>query len=299
MNSDATHWGGGIIVASNSDVLWTGNTTFLSNDALDGGGLFIVDPSVGAWSGTTTFKTNAVGYTGGGLVVHTSSNAFSTDATTFTSNVANRAGAVLVWSSSISWSGSTTFSHNIAYTDGGSVYATIGSNVYCNGLTTFRNNVVTAGNLGLYTFGSSQGSYANISGKITFANNIASVNGGAVFSSANPQGQDHQGVLFQSNSAGIGGAVATFGTGNNDESAAASATAFSGCHIITNTATETGGAIESAFEQEKVSSSRFENNSAGTRSRVAVVTCCVPAGLQVFLVNIRGIKLCSADILTS
>ncbi|CAN0539782.1 unnamed protein product, partial [Scytosiphon promiscuus] len=146
----------------------------------------------------------------------------------------------------VSWDGNTTFSDNIALADGGAVYATAGSTLHCQGTTAFTNNSAAAGNggaLGIYAFGSTEGSHVSISGETTFTSNVASLNGGAVFSSANQRGQDYEGVVFRSNSAAIGGAVATFGTGNNDEPEASSPTTFSRCHFIDNTATETGGAL--------------------------------------------------------
>lgn len=180
-----------------------------------------------------------------------------------------------MWASDISWTGNTTFANNVAHGDGGAVYATVGSNMHCQGVTTFRNNTSTAGNggaLGVYEFGSADGSYANISGKATFTDNVALLNGGAVFSSANRRGQNYEEVVFRSNSAAIGGAVATFGTGNNDE-VIATPTTFSRCHFINNTATETGGAVETAFGQDILTSCRFENNSAGAWFRLAVTEC--------------------------
>ena len=119
------------------------------------------------------------------------------------------------------------------------------------------------GALGIYGYDSDEDSYVNISGETTFVNNVALLHGGAIFSSSNDVGQHFEGVTFRSNSAAIGGAVATFGTGNVNE-LAAKPTMFLRCKFLMNTATETGGAVENVFEQAVIVSSYFEGNVAGT-----------------------------------
>lgn len=140
----------------------------------------------------------------------------------------------------------------------------------CHGTTTFRNNTALTQNGGavaIYGYGvfgdaSGEDPPVNIFGHTTFTNNSAFVNGGAVFSSGNPRGQYYEGVVFRSNSARIGGAVATFGTGmgNEDERFPP---IFVGCQFVSNTAIETGGAANTVFGREKFVSTRFESNIAG------------------------------------
>lgn len=214
-NNEATYWGGAVYVTDSSNISWGGYTTISNNSAQDGGGIFIYENGIGAWTGKTTFERNTANWTGGGLNVHTSSKASWTGTTTFEQDVANRGGAMWVWDSDVSWSaGNTTFADNLAHGDGGALYATINHRIVCDGHTTFRNNTAATGDggaLGLY--GSmSIASFVSISGEATFTNNTAFGNGGGVFSSANPAGQLFENVTFQSNSAGVGGAVATYGT---------------------------------------------------------------------------------------
>lgn len=275
----AGKWGGGVYMIDFSNVSWTGSTTFLNNSAMDGSGLFMRAGCVGDWSGTTSFESNRASGTGGGLNVHTSSTAYSTGVTTFTGNTANRAGAMWVWQSSVSWNGITTFSDNVAHTDGGAVYATLTHNIVARGTTIFRNNTASTGNggaLGLYGSLSSVGSNVSISGDTTFTNNTAHGSGGGIFSAANPHGQHIEGAAFLFNSARVGGAVATFGTGNDDE-CTPSPTMFSRCRFVGNHANETGGAVETAFGQEEIAYSYFESNSAGVMNGLAVARdCTVP-----------------------
>ena len=265
INNIGTARGGGAYVVDYSNVSWTGTTKFLNNSADDGGGLYMREYCVGNWSGTTTFAGNTAVVTGGGLNVHTSSKAFWTGVTAFTGNSADRAGAMWVWRSAVSWNGFTTFADNVAYSDGGALYATLNHDITARGITIFSNNTAVNGNggaLGLYGSLSGDGSDVHIAGDTTFINNSASGSGGAIFSAANPHGQHFEGVEFMFNSARVGGAVATFGTGNADE-CTPSPTIFSMCRFFGNHAFETGGAVETAFGQEEIHSSYFEGNFAG------------------------------------
>lgn len=266
IDNNATNWGGGLYMHLSSDISWTGNTIFLDNLARDGGGVMFSDYCLVAWSGTTTFAGNTVRSAGGAINLSWESVASWSGLTTFTGNTAYRGGALWVDSASSSWTGTTTFTDNVALLDGGAVYGTINPRIRCQGTTTFRNNTAIAGNGGgLAIFGRGAVDnvpYVNISGEATFTGNRAFQYGGAVFSSSNPDGQYFEGVTFEFNSASIGGAVATFGTGNGNE-LTASPTRFSRCQFLNNVAAETGGAIETAFGHEEIYWSHFENNSAG------------------------------------
>lgn len=264
--NSAELWGGAVFVKEFSNTSWGGTTSISDNFAQDGGGVFFNDGSVGSWTGETTFERNTATWSGGGLCVQASSRASWTGTTTFQYNTAGRAGAMFVYGSSVSWSaGNTTFAHNRAHNDAGALYATLDHRIECSGFTTFRNNTAAAGNggaLGLYGSMSSS-SIVDIAGDATFANNTALLNGGGVFSSANPNGQHFENVTFQHNSANVGGAVATFGTGNGDEINPQPAK-FLRCRFLSNFATQTGGGLEAAFGHEEIISSYFEDNFAGT-----------------------------------
>ncbi|CAM9638544.1 unnamed protein product, partial [Laminaria digitata] len=173
-------------------------------------------------------------------------------------------GAVFVYESEIFMDGNTTFSNNTAYLDGGAVIVNFGSKMFGRGTTTFHSNTAAAGDggaLGIYGYFSDKGSYADISGETTFANNSAFAHGGAIFSTANFQGNYFEELVFRSNRAGIGGAVTTFGTGNADN-LVASPSVFLRCQFLHNTAAETGGAMETSFGETNMVSSYFESNSA-------------------------------------
>ncbi|CAB1105335.1 unnamed protein product [Ectocarpus sp. CCAP 1310/34] len=265
-NNSAVGWGGAVYVKNSSSISWSGNTTICHNSAQDGGGIMMYDGVTGSWTGETTFEHNTALWTAGALTVHTSSRASWTGTTAFEHNTADRGGAMFVWASEVLWSaGNTTFAHNLAYDDGGALYATLDHRIECSGgRTTFWNNTAAAGDggaLGLYGSMALSSSVVNISGDVTFTNNSAFGNGGGVFSSANTAGQYFEGVTFQYNSAAVGGAVATYGTGNGDEVTPVPAS-FVGCRFMSNAATETGGGVESAFGQENFVSSHFQDNYA-------------------------------------
>ena len=172
--------------------------------------------SVSFSHGTTFFEENRVGGKGAALDVHVCSNASWTGVTTFKGDTANRAGAIFVWKLDVSWTGNTTFVDTVANLGGGAVYATVNTQNNCQGTTIFRNNAAVIGNggaLGIYGYDSDEESYVHISGETTFANDVALMHGGGILSNVNDVGQHVEGVTFRSNSAGIGGAVATFGTG--------------------------------------------------------------------------------------
>lgn len=261
MDNDAIHWGGGVYVQDYSTISWTGNTTFLNNSGSDGGGLMIFNSSVGTWSGDTTFARNMGSDGGGGLNVNSDSNASWTGVTSFIGNMGKRGGAMFVWNSNLAWTESTTFADNVADLDGGAVYATIEADIRCQGSTAFLNNTAATGNGGaLSVHGSTinRGSYVEISDNATFVNNFAFAIGGAVHISASAGPQYFEGVEFRSNSAGIGGALAVFGGGNDNEATTDPTTCWR-CLFIDNMAASSGLAV-AAFGYVDVNGSYFHGN---------------------------------------
>ena len=277
MDNQATYKGGGMLVDDYSNVSSTGSTTFVGNFAVDGGGLYIYCYSVGNWTGTTTFQSNAVDGYGGGLYVDQRSTISWNGVTTFESNVANNGGALSIINADVVWTGITLFADNIAYQQAGAVYATLTYGILCQGTTTFQNNTAVAGNggaLSLVGAVSSGVSHVNISGETTFTNNSAFWVGGAIYSTANKNGEHFEEVEFRFNSARSGGAVAASDTGNGDD-VTPSPTLFLRCRFIGNKATRSGGAVAAASGREKFVSSDFESNSAGAMNGRSRQVCCI------------------------
>lgn len=284
--------GGAISIGSSSEISWDGQTIFDNNTADYGGALAILDESASAWSGNTTFSNNVASFYGGGVTISSFSTGIWSGITTFGGNAAlkegggiwvfgwceiswngtvafenhtsDRGGAVHVENlATLSWNGTTSFVNNVAYEDGGAVNAQVAYRIFSGGVTTFKNNEALDGDggaLALYGESEDVGSpYVIFSDQTTFDSNRAFGNGGAIYIFEHTDTLNFEGVTFSSNSARAGGAIASIASGSEGWPSE-----FRGCQFLGNTATETGGAVESAFGQDEYLSSHFENNSAGT-----------------------------------
>lgn len=300
----AENWGGAMAVSS-STIVSTGNTTLVSNSALTidsgfGGAVNAFDGSSVIWSGEITHvQDNSAGVGGGGMAVARSSEMSFTGPCRFSGNTARTGGGMTVSSSRVSWSADTTFAANFAQS-GGALFVYNGSNVTWTGFTEFRSNEARfdGGAIGSpmsgvayspldsklaihgttsfanNTCGGNGGAVALLGGctlevgtvDVAFSSNTADVAGGALFVSAFGLGPTFSKTSFVSNSALVGGAVSTVGSGNTRDALEVEAenpTTFDGCLFINNTATTAGGAIESAAGQDAYIGSLFEGNQAG------------------------------------
>lgn len=271
--------GGGAIYASNDSlVFWSGDkATFTNNSATGfGGALYLTATSGVSWSGDTKFDGNTAGSSGGAVFIYNQSYISWTGDTTFSSNRAlTSGGALFVYDgTSVGWTGTTTFSSNVASADGGvvgtfSLHASSNprqSSLVIDGPTTFSNNTCGA-NGGVFALLGGLSVYVGTAVDVVFSSNHAEVAGGAVFVSGTDVGPIFTSASFLSNSAQVGGAVSTVGTGNLKQAALVeppNPTTFDRCRFIDNTATATGGAIESAAGQDYFVGSIFQGNTAGT-----------------------------------
>lgn len=268
-------FGGAVNVQFGSSVIWGGEMTkFQDNSAGNGGGALAVSwTSEMSCTGPCQFVGNTA-YTGGALTVSTSVVSWSAD-TTLVANAAQFGGAVFVYNgSNLTWTGHTEFSSNEARSDGGAIsspmsgvsYSPVDSTLVINGSTSFANN----------TSGGSGGALALLGGcaleigtavDVVFSDNSADVAGGAVFLSGTGLGPTFSKVSFVSNSAQVGGAVSTVGSGNTKDDVVvegSNPTTFDGCVFKDNTAVATGGAIESAAGLDTYIRTLFQRNQAGT-----------------------------------
>ena len=267
-------FGGAVNVFSGSSAVWGGEVTlFQDNTAGNGGGALSVSwSSEMSCTGPCQFHRNTA-YTGGALTVSTSTVSWTSD-TTLMANAARFGGAIFVYNgSNLTWTGHTAFASNVARSDGGAIsspmsgvsYSPLDSTLSINGTTVFSNN----------TSGASGGALALLGGcaleigevDVDFSGNAADVAGGAVFLSGTGLGPTFSNVRFSSNSAQVGGAVSVVGSGNTKDAVdveVSNPTTFDGCLFDGNTASATGGAIESAAGQDTYVRSVFEGNKAGT-----------------------------------
>ncbi|CBJ48858.1 polymorphic Outer membrane protein G/I family [Ectocarpus siliculosus] len=264
--------GGAVHVGGLSSVSWSGATTFTDNrSGRNGGALFLLYGEA-SWTVVTKFVRNTADSLGGALYVSLSRMSWSA-ATEFDGNSALSGGSIFMWNSShVEWTGDTEFISNEASLDGGVIgsfstdsVSNQGSTLVMNGTTAFVNNTCGANGGALALLG---GLAVNIGTEnVSFIGNAAEVAGGAVFVSGTGFGPIFTGARFISNSAQVGGAVSTVGSGNLKENADISPpnpTTFDHCHFIDNRATATGGAIDSAAGQDAFVNSTFQGNRAGT-----------------------------------
>eukprot|EP00903_Cladosiphon_okamuranus_P021507 g19772.t1 len=239
-------FGGAAVVDSGSSVSWHRGLHFRGNSAEKVAGALYVSLSRISWSGSTQFVANKAGLS---------------------------AGALFMWNGShVEWTGDTKFTSNEAGADGGAVgspgfdleYNFLSSTLVINGSTTFVNNTSRANGGALAL---SEGvSVSILAANVSFIDNSATTAGGAVHVSGSGVGPVFTGIDFLSNSAQVGGAVSTVGSGKLEGFAdveSPNPTTYERCRFIENRATATGGAIESASGQDYIFNSVFEGNKAG------------------------------------
>ena len=267
--------GGALVVGANSSVVLSGGTMeFVGNKATTfGSAVYLITGSHVSWSGQkTNFVNNSAGIWG--TVYMDQSEASWSGETLFEGNSADAGGAVFLLDGSyVGWTGETTFSSNQATIDGGAV-ATVESDpeynprdsiLHVGATTTFLNNTSGANGGGLALFGACT-LEVDLGVEVSYLGNSAEVAGGAVFVSGAGTGPAFSRATFVSNSAQVGGAVSSFGSGNSksvSEAEPPDPTTFDRCRFIGNRAT-TGGAIDSAAGYDSIIDSTFEDNAAGT-----------------------------------
>ncbi|CAM9843134.1 unnamed protein product [Ascophyllum nodosum] len=183
----ATVWSGGAIFTLESNLTWSGNTTFGYNEAEKSGALMVSAATNVSWSGQTSFFNNSAS-AGGAMYLRTGSYvSWSGPNTTFVSNTATSVagGAAYVSGSKLSWKGATVIENNRAQLSGGAIYiggaisVSHGSNVWWSGPnTTFSFNFATLSTGGAVSVTGN----LSWSGATTFRDNSASTLGGGVIS---------------------------------------------------------------------------------------------------------------------
>ena len=143
--------GGAVYLFNGSSMQWDGcNTTFSSNAAtVSSGGAICTLESNLSWSGNTTFEYNGARDSGGAIFISKADVSWSGN-TTFVYNRARKSGgAVGIVGADVSWDGKTEFSSNIATNIEGGVagalWASLATKVSWSGETSFFNNSANAG----------------------------------------------------------------------------------------------------------------------------------------------------------
>ena len=233
VNNNAGEDGGAVRIHYEGRILFYGHTSFIDNQSKrNGGALMATDKSWVEFFGTTIAMGSFAGIQGGafwlgGNTYQTSTMIFRGDTDISNNRAGNSGGAIFVDENcEISWNDTMTLSENEADEDGGAISVVGDSTLTIRGVTSFRRN--------------SAGTY-----------------GGAVYSFGNKDGQTYDGVIFDSNLAARGGAVATFSTGYKR------ANTYTSCVFINNSASATGGAVEASVGNDDFVDSLFQDNYAG------------------------------------
>ncbi len=142
---------GGIITASNSSIEFSGNATFVNNHGI--GGVLIGNSLQVVFSGSVYFENNTGTF--GGVLGSLSSQITISGEVALSNNYATYGGALYVLSSTVTFinKNNVTFSSNTA-TNGGAMFLASGSSI----------NFLTSG-----------------PGSVTFVDNFATLQGGAIF----------------------------------------------------------------------------------------------------------------------
>eukprot|EP00752_Nemacystus_decipiens_P017698 g15868.t1 len=266
--------GGAVSVFSDSSIVWRGERTeFIGNVASFGSALHFSLGSHASWDPQITkFVDNSAG--AWGTLLASASEVIWSGETVFEGNDAASGAAIFLLNDAyVGWTGETTFSSNKATIDGGAVASPESdptnnpqnSTLHIGATTTFLNNTSGANGGGLSLLGACA-LKVDPGVDVSYVSNSAAVSGGAVFVSGAGTGPAFYGAMFVSNSAQVGGAVATFGSGNSksvSEAEPPDPTTFDRCRLVGNRAT-TGGAIDSAAGYDSIVDSIFEDNVAGT-----------------------------------
>ena len=197
------------ITAFNSNLTFTGNTTFYENNAIyysDSTGAIWASASSLDFNGTNNFIGNSADDSGGAINAETNSSLSFNGTSTFSRNSAEwYGGAIHAESDSlVCFNGTSTFSSNRADYDGGAINIYEGVLTF-NGISSFSHNSATRGGAITAYYNSTLTFHGNIS----FVNNTGESSGGALYLYIDSTFSilPHTTVCWENNHANLGGAI--------------------------------------------------------------------------------------------
>jgi len=253
---------GGAIYMSTITMSWEDETIFSGNEGQFLGGAIYMTDSNTTWNGDTSFDGNRIlFFSGGAVAVEDGSNVTWEGNTVWSNNFAERdGGALSVSSSNVSWSGGVVFSDNSAGSSGGAVVIESDSFLTWVDDATFSNNycVGSGGAIALL------GNVYITPGPLVLEENESGTSGGAMFISGTGKGPIFSKTEFISNQSPRGGAVysASSGVERVKDSQDVFAVTYDRCIFTGNSATTSGGAVESVAGEDKFEGTIFRSNSA-------------------------------------
>ena len=147
-NFTHNQWCLGSIIAFSSNLIFTGNTTFLENRAqLDycggsGGAIFALSNTVLNFTGTSNIINNSASVSGGAIYVENTVLSFNGISNFINNSAAARGGAIFALQDNVlSFNKTTNFISNSAEYGGGAIYVNAKSELTFNEIINFTNNV--------------------------------------------------------------------------------------------------------------------------------------------------------------
>ena len=254
----ANVYGGALYIHDSSNATWTADSQFLSNSAnVSGGALYVADGSSTIWTADSQFLSNNAKESGGALFVTDSSSTTWNADSQFLSNSANDFGGALYVTdaSSSSWTAASQFCSNSANLSGGALYVTGYSSTVWDGESQFK--LKNDRNVSEGSTNESCSCSTSWEAKVTFFENAAKENGGALYLDISSTAFWTGASCFDSNSAySAGGALFVVG---------GSSTSWAQAVVLSNNAaTGDGGAIYLGTSSSAVwtGTSQFLSNSA-------------------------------------
>ena len=210
---------GGAIMALNSKLAFTGNTTFLDNsdtsprqcslysNATDvlGGAIYTLDNTVITFSGTNYFTMNTAA-SGGAIFASYNTALIFSGTNYFISNSAGAGGAIYTYGGTIHFSGTNYFINNSA-SEGGA-YCTSAATVSFTGTNELISNIADVGYGGGAIF-SSENNALIFNGTVKFTNNACRIGGGGLYMGLKSTFSilPNTSVYWENNHASLGGAI--------------------------------------------------------------------------------------------
>ena len=195
---------GGGIIASDSDLTFTGNTTFLDNSATFGGAIFTIGNTVLSFCGSNNFINNFAG--GGGAIFLAWGNTVLnlSGVNNYINNSAAGGGAIYTLGNTVlNQNGTSNFINNSAE-HGGAIYTVNNTVLHLNGVNNFINNSASIGGA-IYTYNNTVSSF---NGTSNFINNSVS----AITTNANGT-LTFNGTVYFTNNGHYGGVNTDYNAG--------------------------------------------------------------------------------------
>ena len=209
---------GGAVTAVYSNLIFTGNTTFLENSGIYfrnctrfsgfySGAILTYNNTIINFNGTSNFINNSADYGGGGAIYTYNNTIINFNAASnFINNSAVLGGAIYTNNNTIiTFNGTSNFINNSADYNGGAIYTYNNTIINFNGTSNFINNSADNGGGAIVTYNNT---IINFNGTSNFINNLAGWSGGgAIFTYTSTIINFNGTSNYIDNSADWGGAI--------------------------------------------------------------------------------------------